>query len=388
MPLIKIAFLDVGQGDTIVISCPDTREAIVVDCVDASAVLAYLCQENIRRLCAVIITHLHADHCSEVYQLLSRTNQVPGLGECELLAYNRASRNKHVKALKQDAANILNDADQHSTTGIETPNGSRRQFETALRNLLQWGLQHTDRLADVTVQQRPLPFKGVVGQALELLHPTLGEIDLLEGIGLNNASVVLRVRGEGSSALLMGDLEPRGWDRLCAHHPEMRGDVLKFPHHGAWKDGDAGRLLDEIQPQVVVISVGTEGAEKYQHPNVHVFEAIAARKGIRLLCTQVTSRCTTNPEAHESAMTGLHRSEASTQGRAPMIFRRGCPCAGTVVIELASRPRVVQPTVQFHRDVIIEPHYEKARCRKYPEGQIVGEAGGDGETNSSVDPAN
>ena len=39
--IIKIAFLDVGQADTIVISCPETQEAIVVDCVDAKAVLDY-----------------------------------------------------------------------------------------------------------------------------------------------------------------------------------------------------------------------------------------------------------------------------------------------------------------------------------------------------------
>ena len=35
LPIVKIAFLDVGQADTIVITCPETQEAIVVDCVNA-----------------------------------------------------------------------------------------------------------------------------------------------------------------------------------------------------------------------------------------------------------------------------------------------------------------------------------------------------------------
>jgi beta-lactamase superfamily II metal-dependent hydrolase len=39
---IRIAFLDVGQGDTIVVSSPETREAVVIDCIDADAVLEYL----------------------------------------------------------------------------------------------------------------------------------------------------------------------------------------------------------------------------------------------------------------------------------------------------------------------------------------------------------
>lgn len=39
---LKVAFLDVGQGDTIVVSNPTTHEAVVVDCINANAVLDYL----------------------------------------------------------------------------------------------------------------------------------------------------------------------------------------------------------------------------------------------------------------------------------------------------------------------------------------------------------
>ncbi len=38
---IRIAFFDVGQADTIVITSPETHEAIVVDCVNPKAVLDY-----------------------------------------------------------------------------------------------------------------------------------------------------------------------------------------------------------------------------------------------------------------------------------------------------------------------------------------------------------
>src|SRR5450759_3890771 len=39
---VRIAFLDVGQGDTIVISLSEQREAVVVDCINADAVIEYL----------------------------------------------------------------------------------------------------------------------------------------------------------------------------------------------------------------------------------------------------------------------------------------------------------------------------------------------------------
>jgi len=55
MPVIKVAFLDVGQGDTTIITCPETHEAIVVDCVDDLAVIEYLEREQIRNLRGVII---------------------------------------------------------------------------------------------------------------------------------------------------------------------------------------------------------------------------------------------------------------------------------------------------------------------------------------------
>ena len=61
-PLVRVAFLDVGQGDTIVIPLPVEREAVVVDCIDAGAVVDYLKHEGISVVRALIVTHLHSDH--------------------------------------------------------------------------------------------------------------------------------------------------------------------------------------------------------------------------------------------------------------------------------------------------------------------------------------
>ena len=111
-PIVKIAFLDVGQGDTIVVSCPSTHEAIVVDCTDASAVLDYLEQEQVVYLRSVIITHLHEDHYKEVTLLLNNYNSVPGMHPCEVLAFNQVnSRNNRQMLMK--------DTDGHSSSDKE-----------------------------------------------------------------------------------------------------------------------------------------------------------------------------------------------------------------------------------------------------------------------------
>ncbi len=99
---LKIAFLDVGQGDTIVVSDSNTHEAIVIDCTNANAVLDYLAQEKVEYLRGILISHLHADHYSEVDYLLNRYNLNPGLSECESLGYSQITDRDKYKILIQD----------------------------------------------------------------------------------------------------------------------------------------------------------------------------------------------------------------------------------------------------------------------------------------------
>jgi hypothetical protein len=141
----------------------------------------------------------------------------------------------------------------------------------------------------------------------------------------------------------------------------QRCDVLKFPHHGAWKDADVDELLDKIQPSVVVISVGSEGY-KYQHPNSHVFSALFKRPDIRVLCTQATDQCQEAVLHNRDAVLQQLRSQADTNGYSVIGSMQGCPCAGTVIIELSDEVRVLQPEKKFHRQSIIEPHFKEHKC--------------------------
>lgn len=221
---IKIAFLDVGQADTIVISCSETQEAIVVDCVNARAVLTYLAREQIKYLRGIIITHLHADHYSGVSNLLNNLDQVAGLQECEVVAFNEVFNQKNLKQL-------MPDTDGHSS-GYEQPLlGGKKLTPISLSNLFDWCKQHKLKCANLKVERRPPPFEGTLAKSLQLLHPYFADYHDLKTKNLNNTSVVLHVTGSGSSALLTGDIEPEGWQNLLANHPDLQSDVLKFPHH-------------------------------------------------------------------------------------------------------------------------------------------------------------
>lgn len=343
-----------GQADTIVISCSETQEAIVVDCVNARAVLTYLALEQIKYLRGIIITHLHADHYSGVANLLNNYHPVDGLQECEVVAFNEVFNQKNLKQL-------MPDTDGHSS-GYEQPLvGGKKFTPISLSNLFDWCKLHKLKCANLKVERRSLPFEGTLAKSLQLLHPYFADYLDLKTKNLNNTSVVLRVSGPGSSALLTGDIEPEGWQHLLTNHPNLQSDLLKFPHHGAWKDADVDELLDNIQPSVVVISVGSEGY-KYKHPNSHVFTALFKHPNIRVLCTQATDQCRNAVLDNRDAVLQQLRSQADTNGYSVIGSKQGCPCAGTVIVELSDEVRVLQPEKNFHRQSIIEPHFEEHKC--------------------------
>ena len=355
-----MAFLDVGQGDTIVISSSDTQEAVIVDCVDANAVLTYLASEQIKYLRGVVITHLHADHYSGVANLLDNYREVPGMQECEVVTFNEDYNHRNLKQLAPDP-------DGHSSSYSQPLGGSKGLVPASLLSLFSWCKQHPEQCTNLKVGRSPFPIEGKLANSFKQLHPYFADYLDLRTKGLNSTSTVLRISGSKTSALLTGDLEPEGWTQLCTHYPNLHSDVLKFPHHGgAWYGQNVDDLLDKVDPSIVVISVGSEGFEKYNHPHPDVFTALAKRPHIRVLCTQATNQCQLQACAQNErdSVVRLLKVNAEQNGHQLLLSRskKSCPCAGTVIIELDKEAHVLQPDLTFHRDSIIKTHYKAHKC--------------------------
>ena len=145
-----------------------------------------------------------------------------------------------------------------------------------------------------------------------------------------------------------------------------KADVLKFPHHGAWKEqngaaADALRFLEDTGAKTVVISVGTK-QRNYNHPDTHVFGAIRARN-LMLLCTQATKQCGgPGVMGVRSQVVRELRAQASGSGGPALLCSAGCPCAGTVVVDLGEHVECIRPDVLRHRDRIIRAIFEKHQC--------------------------
>ena len=110
----------------------------------------------------------------------------------------------------------------------------------------------------------------------------------------NNHSVVLHVRFGRSAALFTGDLEVEAIEELLVRErgsAALRADVYHVGHHGS-HNGTTAALLDQVQPEFAVISMGPSTRE---HPWTAWAFGHPSEKVIRLLEASVRGERTAIP---------------------------------------------------------------------------------------------
>ncbi len=95
----------------------------------------------------------------------------------------------------------------------------------------------------------------------EIIHP-----DRQFAGSENDASCVLRISTRGGSALLAGDIERRGEDRLVAGGP-IEVDVVVAPHHGSTTSSPAS-FVAATRPKFTIASTGFRNRWNFPRPEV------------------------------------------------------------------------------------------------------------------------
>lgn len=224
---LHIAFLDVGQGDAIFIQTPSGRQVLVDGGRFPSVLRASLGRQMPfwdRTLDLVVATHPDDDH-------------VAGLPE----VFNR------------------HDVDLLLTNGAQE--GASRAYDALLQEAGEDGAEVQTAL----VGQRLALDDDV---HLTVLHP--GATPLASD---NENSVSLHLTYGAFSLLLTGDAELEAERAMAASGLPLRALVFKAGHHGSRGSSNAF-FLDQVQPQIVVISAGANN--DYGHPHQEVLERAAA----------------------------------------------------------------------------------------------------------------
>lgn len=233
-PSNKIAFLDVGQGDAILLQQGTTQ--FLIDGGAGNAVLTRLSEELPyfdRTIEVVIATHPDRDHLEGLLHVLEKY-------QVKLVVLPRVA---HTSQLQAEWLTRLQAA------------ASAHQIEYRFTTR---GQQMSAGQLTVTV-----------------LHPaaTTG----VRTSKTNNASVTTRINFADMSAMLSGDAEAAVEREIVAGTPPTLLDVaiLKAGHHGSKTSTDA-TWLAATSPRVAIISAGKNNS--YGHPHPTVLARLAAAR--------------------------------------------------------------------------------------------------------------
>ena len=218
-----VKITDVGQADSILIYSNGCSALIDVGTEDSAAdILEDLDSARIKRIDALIVTHLHTDHAG-------------GLPE---LARLRKIDNLIIPELNDDAeaASLVKTAKQ-----TVTANGGNAY--TAVQGM-------NFKIGEFTVT------------VLAYYEDTEDE---------NNKSVIVMAELDGIKFLFTGDAEAKAEQALIDEGLNIDCDVLKVGHHGS-SSSSTKEFLNKTTPEYAAISVGKNNI--YSHPSDSVVSAL------------------------------------------------------------------------------------------------------------------
>lgn len=245
-PVLRISFLDVGQGDAIVIQFPDGK-VWVVDAgggrpgsirpeerssfdIGEAVVSRFLWSQWISGVDRAIVSHPHQDHAGGMPAVLE----------------NFSPTRLNLARFGDDpvCARVIEAADRNCVFVHAVVTGER------------W---------------------DVAGVSVSILHPAPEDSPR----SLNDGSVVMRLEFGRFSALFAGDLEGTGETELLQRAPELRSMLLKVAHHGS-RNATLDPFLDRVQPRWAVVSAGRKNP--FGNPSPETLSRLSLR-GARLLLT-------------------------------------------------------------------------------------------------------
>ena len=197
--------LDVGHGNAAVFIDGDV--AVVVDAGSGDLVVDTLERHGVREVAALVISHRHHDHTSELASILSNQELC-----VRRLFANADPGRTPTSAFESQLRGALNDSWKRNGTEYHQANVTLSSLMSTRR--LKVEVLSPDLDLAVTGVGAPTESGGTV-------HP-------------HALAVVLRVAlKQGRSVLLGADLDHGGFRRMIDDpHLDLSADLLVYPHHG------------------------------------------------------------------------------------------------------------------------------------------------------------
>jgi len=245
---LEVYFLDVGQGDSILIRTPDNID-ILIDGGPDKKVLTEIGKilpfwdQNIELM---ILSHPHDDHLVGLVAVLNKY-------EVDKVIYDsQDEKNNNFQEFKK----IIKEKNIPISQSFY---GEQINFSQDL------------------YLQIIFPFKN---------------IDLEKIENLNNTSIVTRLVYKNNKFLFTGDVEQETEQLILQNQIDIQADILKVGHHGS-KTSSSENFLDAVQPLEAVIMCGIDN--KFKHPHfITLYKLNARNTNIFRTDQDKTIKCNSN----------------------------------------------------------------------------------------------
>jgi|GEM_PF-6489755 len=238
---LEVHIINVGQGDGMIIRCPDGNHEILIDAAELNSsfrypnslnefknyISAYQSKDN--PIEVVVATHPHSDHIAGMKWILTQY-----------------------------------DVKQYVDNGMTNTSGTYSSLESKIKELKV----NRSQLNEADVPK--IDFCPREDVSAQILRPAGFDEP---GIDPNNYSVIVRIDYGSTSFLFTGDAEKEMEDKLMADNNTSKlldVDFLKVGHHGSHSSSQK-TFLDVVTPEIAAISSGAEtvGTNKsHKHPRM------------------------------------------------------------------------------------------------------------------------
>ncbi|MBR6737599.1 MAG: MBL fold metallo-hydrolase [Clostridia bacterium] len=258
---LEVHFVDVGQGDCIIIKLPDYKN-VLIDCGQyrASELVSYVQNvANITTFDYVLATHSDSDHIDNMDEIFE------------------AFEVKHVfrPYVKSTNDGFTFDADfNKGSTAFESGTATYARFLNAIKNET-FGASNTPATWEYFTDKSDFAGKVRIEETDEIfeyyfdfLTPTVA-LDDLDYTNRNDYSPIVRFSYQGFDFLLSGDAESDAEQDFAEYYKTLSGvdydvEVMKAGHHGSGTSTSQA-LLDIFKPEYMVVQCGIENS--YGHPH-------------------------------------------------------------------------------------------------------------------------
>lgn len=227
-----ITFIDVGQGDSILLKSPLKQEVVLIDTGGRLRFETEAWQQRITRPYAEnnIVPYLKGQGITTITKLFLTHNDTDHIGELETLS-------------------------SHFT--IE-------------KIYIGWGAATEPKFRERLVKLRKQGIKIIEvkqGDRISAYFDLYVLMPNKEGEGNNEDSLVLWLTYKKQKFLLLGDLDQEGELDMMNTYPTLTADVVKLGHHGS-RSSSHPTFLAALQPKISILSNGLNNSYGHPHPEV------------------------------------------------------------------------------------------------------------------------